>query len=388
MRQVSRAVPVLVVVTQKDTDRLMTISRTTCFAFFLRSVNPYGMRHHRRTTRNNVDLNRNVLSDERWAEIRGRDPNFVGYVDMDETLNPFPPLWEDGRPFSWEDAAREGGFEGDAARLRLRDEEIREAAAGKGLDRPMTYAPRLLERPEDTAWSWIEEKGTILRSLGACAGSIAKLGYTRAKRALVSAQYHKPTGVSYGGGAHNGDTWENEVFALQHAIRHFAGIRFDSTADRALWIDVHTGLGKFGDYSILVKGDNIGSTGPDESAGSPPRENDWASKFAARLEGSGMGYGASGDAGVSAGYDQTSGFVTDAQMCPPPRCFAATQEFGTRPGVAVAIALVLENRGRRPGSSERGYGHLTSWAFYPRRLSWRMKTLRGGMDMLRAALDF
>lgn len=45
----------------------------------IHAINPYGMRHHRRTNENNVDLNRNVLSDAMWKMIRARDPNFVNY---------------------------------------------------------------------------------------------------------------------------------------------------------------------------------------------------------------------------------------------------------------------------------------------------------------------
>ena len=55
-------------------------------------------------------------------------------------------------------------------------------------------------------------------------------------------------------------------------------------------------------------------------------------------------------------------------------------------GVGVAIALALENKWYN--SRERKYGHLTSWAFNPRRLSWRTSALRGGIGLLNAAVDF
>ena len=45
----------------------------------IHAINPYGMRHHRRTNENNVDLNRNVLSDVMFTLVRARDPNFVSY---------------------------------------------------------------------------------------------------------------------------------------------------------------------------------------------------------------------------------------------------------------------------------------------------------------------
>jgi len=120
---------------------------------------------------------------------------------------------------------------------------------------------------------------------------------------------------------------------VRHAIYEFAGFDFSSSSStsRALWIDVHTNLGKYGDYSILTK--NIGHN--------PPPNNDdasneyaWVTKFTNFLEESNMGYGRSGDAtSVGSGYDQTYGFVNDHILCPLPHCFPLTQEFGTRHGV-------------------------------------------------------
>ncbi len=62
-------------------------SSSTCFTcgnvrkvLLIHSVNPYGMRHHRRTNENNVDLNRNVLGG--FAELRSRHPNECHYVEF------------------------------------------------------------------------------------------------------------------------------------------------------------------------------------------------------------------------------------------------------------------------------------------------------------------
>ena len=82
----------------------------------IHSVNPYGMRHHRRTNENNVDLNHNVLDRETWIEMRRRDPNKYHYVDMDALLNPFGSTTT-GESLSWVDAARDGGYGGDVSRL-------------------------------------------------------------------------------------------------------------------------------------------------------------------------------------------------------------------------------------------------------------------------------
>jgi len=49
---------------------------------FVHAVNPYGMAHFRRFNENNVDLNRNALTPDGWAEVLARDPNIAGYEDF------------------------------------------------------------------------------------------------------------------------------------------------------------------------------------------------------------------------------------------------------------------------------------------------------------------
>lgn len=42
----------------------------------------------RRVNEDNIDLNRNFLSDEEFAFVRSRDPNYAQYVDFNHVLNP------------------------------------------------------------------------------------------------------------------------------------------------------------------------------------------------------------------------------------------------------------------------------------------------------------
>ena len=58
---------------------------------FIHAINPFGMSNNRRVNEQNIDVNRNFLSDEQLAFTRNRDPNFAGYVDIDFLLN-FPIL--------------------------------------------------------------------------------------------------------------------------------------------------------------------------------------------------------------------------------------------------------------------------------------------------------
>ena len=87
---------------------------------------------------------------------------------------------------------------------------------------------------------------------------------------------------------------------------------------------------------------------------------------------------------MSAGYEDTRGFVNDDILCPQSKCFGLTQEFGTRPGLAVAIALILENKAFHTGGN---FNYLTSWAFYPQRLTWRRRVVSGGMELLHTTLS-
>jgi hypothetical protein len=68
---------------------------------------------------------------------------------------------------------------------------------------------------------------------------------------------------------------------------------------------------------MLTKNDNgIGGIG----GGGDKWPHVWMSEFASLLEGNRMGYGRSGNAGVSAGYDRTVGFLNGEVLCPSPRC--------------------------------------------------------------------
>lgn len=62
---------------------------------FVHAVNPYGMANFRRWNENNVDLNRNAMTDEEFQEVLARDPNLAGYEDFQDLLVPVaaPSSW-------------------------------------------------------------------------------------------------------------------------------------------------------------------------------------------------------------------------------------------------------------------------------------------------------
>ncbi|KAL7488896.1 hypothetical protein ACHAW6_014492 [Cyclotella cf. meneghiniana] len=345
----------------------------------IHAVNPHGMRHHRRTNENNVDLNRNALSAEEWKSIRSRDPNFSGYVDLDSILNPFLPV-RNGELFSWVRAAGMGGFDGDMTRLKKRDEEVRNTPGERRVVSRQYFMPDL-DMPVNYVNDWIAQNLEILKSIPRLTTALLRVGYDGLKRAFVTSQYLKPCGSQYGGGAHEYhiNDWENSIYALQHAIEHFAGFFTSSPQRKVFWIDVHTGLGKYGEYSMLSSGR---PTNPE--AGVNASEPEWVRKLATQLNDA-LSTDKSGNDGVSKGYEETRGFVNGRELCPLPHCYSVTQEFGTRPGVFVGMCMVVENKGYQAG--QREFAFTTSWAFNPRRLSWRRSTLRGGIDLLHAALN-
>lgn len=362
----------------RNEDHLVVTNKSLATKYKMRrillihSVNPFGMRHHRRTNKNNVDLNRNALSEEEWEMIRLRDPNFAGYVDLDSVLNPFVPVDKNGL-FSWVNAARSGGYTGEVSRLQQRDEEVREAASSEPLISSKTNNVSLYIEQLFDCWS---QQAEIAQSALRLIRTMVTVGYTRTKRAFVSSQYLKQSGSQYGGGAHqyHNDEWEYSIYALKHAINKFADFNANN---KVFWLDVHTGLGTYGEFSMLSTGSKL----TDES--SPKSEPAWIKRITARLNDSFATQNSSKD--VSTGYDQTRGFVNGPVLCPLPNCFAKTQEFGTRPGVFVGMAMVLENKGYNTGKYD--FAFSTSWAFNPYRLSWRRNSLKGGIEMLHVALN-
>ncbi|KAL3798275.1 hypothetical protein HJC23_000189 [Cyclotella cryptica] len=346
----------------------------------IHAVNPYGMRHHRRTNENNVDLNRNALSAEEWKLIRFRDPNFEGYVDLDSVLNPFSPV-TNGELFSWVRAARHGGFEGDMSTLKQRDDEV-QRTLHESRNESTEYNMPAVNNPVNAVNDWIAQIIEISKSIPLLMKAMLSVGYARTKRTLVSSQYLKQCGSQYGGGAHkyHSNDWENSIYALQHAIEHFAGFPMADPDWKVFWIDVHTGLGRYGEYSMLSSGRPKNAEAEDNAS-----KPEWVRRLATLLRDS-MGMDKSANDRVSKGYEVTRGFVNGEELCPLPHCFSKTQEFGTRPGVMVGMCMVLENKGYQVGG--RDFAFSTSWAFNPRRLSWRRKTLRGGVEMLQRAFNF
>ena len=125
---------------------------------FIHAVNPYGFAHSRRVNENNVDLNRNFLTDEEFTAVKSRHPNYAGYVDVDDA----------------------------------------------GLINPTSQiSPYLL----------INDVYNGLKTLYA----VYHHGLLKLKRALVSGNYHKNTGLGFGGFTREAST-RNLIALVQHRL--------------------------------------------------------------------------------------------------------------------------------------------------------------------------
>jgi hypothetical protein len=235
---------------------------------FIHAVNPYGFHNDRRVNEDNIDLNRNFLTPAQFEMATARNANFAGYVDADIFLN--PPVEQLSDSLLWNDI-----------------QQYKNMIAG-----------------------------------------IATLGYETMKKAMVSGNYAKPKGLSYGGFM--------QAKSTQNLIEIF---RKEST-DATVLIDVHTGLGPEGvDTLMLAKEVNLQQI-----------ESIFPTEYAqGRVVGAIKEHpGGSASSKAMSGYEETIG-TTDA-LCSTfkadglsqPLC--VTQEFGTKMGIFVAKALVQENQ--------------------------------------------
>ncbi|EQC40487.1 hypothetical protein SDRG_02379 [Saprolegnia diclina VS20] len=147
---------------------------------------------------------------------------------------------------------------------------------------------------------------------------IATMGYTAAKRAVVSGNYHFPKGLSYGG---------QHIEPSHTLLRTFVAAHVDLEAvTHAVLLDVHTGLGPCG-ADTLVIGSRVldvptvtSTLFPDYQA--PDNNAAWA------------------------GYDATTGTAVsgyETWFSEAARTVTVMQEMGTVQSLAVLAALRAEN---------------------------------------------
>lgn len=191
--------------------------------------------------------------------------------------------------------------------------------------------------------------------------SIARHGMAALKNAIAVGQYEYPSGLFFGG---RGPAASTRV--VQENIPRW----IDGARD-TIHIDLHSGLGAFGEYRLLVP------------SGLAAPERDWYSRWfgAGAIEpvSDGIAYPARGILGA---------WVRDHLQDRSCRFLGA--EFGTRSILRVLSALRAENRAHhysKPGEPayERTKRELME-CFCPRSPAWRRRAIEQGLGIVRAAV--
>jgi hypothetical protein len=182
------------------------------------------------------------------------------------------------------------------------------------------------------------------------ASKILHYGMPALRRAIASGQYDFPRGLFFGGKRREQGTRRFQLYVSQ---------RFSDSA-RLVAIDVHTGLGRFGEDCLLVS-DAQGQSAFGDRAHSPDATD--------------IGYRPRG---------AQDGLYF--RMFPGAQVFFAVQEFGTRHPLAVLAALRAENRGYHygmDGSPEncRAKTRLLE-VFCPSDMRWREQVLKRGREVI------
>ena len=171
------------------------------------------------------------------------------------------------------------------------------------------------------------------------AGKILRYGLPALRRAIASGQYDFPRGLFFGGNRREQGTRRFQLYISQ---------RF-SDSRRLVVIDVHTGLGRFGEDRLLVS------------------------------DAKDIGYCPSGA--------QEGMYL---RMFPGAQVSFAVQEFGTRPPLTVLTALRAENRHHHYGiagvpGNDRAKSRLLE-VFCPSSRRWREQVLKRGREVIGQSL--
>lgn len=147
------------------------------------ALNPIGFAKNRRVNEDNIDLNRNFLKEKEFQTVRNRDPDFAGYVTIDDIINPT------SKPFK-------NVFLNDAYSIYL----------------------------------------TVT--------AVIKHGMLNMKKAMVSGNYYKSKGLGFGG--YKLSRSGQNLINLMHQLN------IHETAEKIVFIDVHTGLGPSGQDTLMI----------------------------------------------------------------------------------------------------------------------------------------
>jgi hypothetical protein len=191
--------------------------------------------------------------------------------------------------------------------------------------------------------------------------AILRYGFRDLKQAIAQGQYEFPQGLFFGG---------RELEKTARVATAWAKSRLAGT-EQAFAIDIHTGLGRYGEDSLLAEHDS------DSKRGRRLRD-----RFGGRVQ-------LWDKSGVA--YQIRGGFVQAlARDLPGVDVTAVGQEFGTYAPVKVLYALREENRLHHWGDA-RDLAHPVKRrlveAFCPADPRWRRKVVERGEALFAAALN-
>ncbi|MGD8476387.1 MAG: DUF2817 domain-containing protein, partial [Burkholderiales bacterium] len=192
--------------------------------------------------------------------------------------------------------------------------------------------------------------------------AILKHGMPALRQAVAEGQYEFPDGLFYGGT----DFEKGPLLYLGWLSRQLRSVR------RVFAIDVHTGLGKWGQEALYLR------SGGDQAAE--------ASTLAGKL-----GQPVITDAPAHGAYD-IRGMLSEIfpMLDPTPDWSFVLQEFGTYPILKVLNALRLENYWHHKGDS--GPGHRASQhlkeMLAPSNRRWRNNVVARGVSLCRQVMDY
>jgi Protein of unknown function (DUF2817) len=267
----------------------------------IHSMNPFGMKYNRRYNERNIDMNRNGLSPKDLTEIgkNGTEHyNYLPYKDLDTSLFN-PPV-------------------------------VSKAFAGSTL----------------SYWTLVNEYYALsIRYFVQLFWSLAHFGFPTVKAAFVGAQYHNPTGISFGGNPD--EPPEPSVKIVRDFVQAELAQRGRQGNGGVTWVDVHTGLGPKG-VDTLFSSTKDSLVWP---------ERDLAKEHLTWFPNSISPLGATAQENVSSksteagkravqGYEKITGYAIDyyeALFTAGNKPLLLEQEFGTVPTVVVGHALTAEN---------------------------------------------
>ena len=192
--------------------------------------------------------------------------------------------------------------------------------------------------------------------------AILKHGEDELKRAIAGGQYDFPLGLFFGG---HGPSPTRLM--LEEQMPRWVG-----QADHVIHLDVHTGLGRWGNLALLL-----------EDTVSPDRARWLSDRFGPdRVEWSGEGISYPTRGGLGTWSEATFAGRTYDFLC---------AEFGTYSGIRVLAALRAENQAHHWGlpddpSTRRARRRILE-AFAPADPGWRSATLAQGLEAVRRAFE-